>query len=146
MHTLSVATRCHACTQHLPNTTDKHPPVTMHKLHMTTSFQLVAMPTLSIFLTPLTNIISITRAPSRQYTQPMTYAARHTSKHVKSWGQPPAQSAAGSPRYTVLLILAPHTPYFPPKPHTNIYGVTKYTNIHGGTPTNALYTTIKNKT
>ena len=40
------------------NNTDKHPPVTMHNVHMTTSSQLVSMPTLSIFQTALTNIIS----------------------------------------------------------------------------------------
>ena len=66
----------------------------------------------------------------------MTYASRDTSQHVKSWGQPPAQSPAGSPSYTVLLLLAPRTPYFPPK---------VYTNIYGGTPTNALYNKFKIK-
>ena len=43
MHKLSMATRCHACTQHFSNITDKHPPVTIHNLHMTTSSQLVAI-------------------------------------------------------------------------------------------------------
>ena len=131
MHKLSMATRCHACTQHFSNITDKHPPVTIHNLHMTTSSQLVAMPTLSIFQNPPTNIISlhVQGCPSPSHflipaniDDPMTYASCDTSQHAKSWGQPPAHSASGSRCYTVLLLA-------PRSSHTLLPAKTTYQHL-----------------